>query len=173
MKTIPDNFGSTRQLRLITIQIRRQLKYLFLLVALIILFFSCDESDSGGTDSIVTPPVPVEETSPLVIDSTDLIILPIDTGGSHTAYPLNSTDAVYGHYVYTPGGYSSDGPEYPLLIFLHGWDVTDYTGTDEEELDELLFGTTPPGLIHADSWNPSFPFIVASPRLKTPWYWDH
>ncbi len=131
-----------------------------------------------STDGVEGPPAidKVQGTPPpttLTIDSADLKELPVDTGGSHIAYPLGSTDAVYGHFVYTPGGYDQDGPEYPLLVFLHGWDPTEYTGTDVAELNELLNGTTPPGLIEADKWDPSFPFVVASPRLKTPWYWKH
>jgi len=94
-------------------------------------------------------------------------------GGTHTAYPLGSTDAVFGHHVYTPSGYADEGPEYPLLVFLHGWDPSGYSGTDVSELNELLIGKTPPGIINAKRWNPSFPFVVASPRLKSHEYWRH
>lgn len=145
---------------------------IFFLLAIILplLISSCDTSDTEvpPTEYPTTPLLPT-----LTIDSTDLKDLPEDIGGTHTAYPLGSTDAVYGHFVYTPSGYTEDGPEFPLLVFLHGWDPTEYTGTDEAELNELLIGTTPPGLIQGKNWNPSFPFVVASPRLKTPWYWNH
>jgi len=113
------------------------------------------------------------EPTVIVVDSTDLKNLPKDTGGKHVAHPLGSTNAVFGHYMYTPSGYTDEGPEYPLLIFLHGWDPSGYTGTDEEELNELLLGGTPPGLINTNKWKPSFPFIVASPRLKTAPFWPH
>lgn len=146
--------------------------------------YSCSSSEQESTNQdlpVSNNPSPTsenngetqQEPTVIVIDSTDLKNLPKDTGGVHTAYPLGSTSAVFGHYVYTPSGYSTDGPEYPLLIFLHGWDVSGYTGTDEEELDELLIGGTPPGLINSNKWNPSFPFIVVSPRLKFIPYWAH
>jgi predicted peptidase len=141
-------------------------------ITLILLISSCTDSDSidvvptSQNPTIAYPPI-------LTIDSTDLKDLPVDIGGTHTAYPLDSTDAVFGHFVYTPGGYTEDGSEYPLLVFLHGWDPTMYTGTDEAELNELLTGRTPPGLIQSGRWKPSFPFIVASPRLKSHWYWRH
>lgn len=142
------------------------------LVFTIVTITSCGETDDG--DIVQYVDFPVAEDLPIVsIDSADLKLLPVDTGGVHTAYVLGSTEAVYGHFVYTPGGYTKDGPEYPLLVFLHGWDITDYTGTDESELNELLRGVTPPGLIHSGKWNPSFPYIVASPKLKSHWYWRH
>ncbi|MEP2025948.1 MAG: hypothetical protein ABJH98_14435 [Reichenbachiella sp.] len=139
-------------------------------IILTLLFSSCDTSNTE------VPPTEYQDTPlqpTLTIDSTDLQDLPEDVGGIHVAYPLGSTDAVYGHFVYTPSGYTENGAEFPLLVFLHGWDPTEYTGTDEEELNELLIGTTPPGLIQNGKWKPSFPYIVASPRLKTPWYWNH
>lgn len=142
---------------------------------LILLISSCSDSESPMTEA--TPEVPeapaIIQPTVLVIDSTDIKDLPADKGGKHTAYPLASTNSVFGHFVYTPDGYTEDGPEYPLLVFLHGWDITEYTGTDEEELNELLLGTTPPGLIHSGRWKPSTPFIVASPKLKSDWYWRH
>lgn len=138
-------------------------------ISIILLISSCTDSNTievVPTPTIAQPPI-------LTIDSTDLKDLPVDIGGTHTAYPLDSTDAVFGHFVYTPSGYTEDESEYPLLVFLHGWDPTAYTGTDEDELNELLTGRTPPGLIQSGSWKPSFPFIVASPRLKSHQYWRH
>lgn len=177
MKGISINCGFTQQKSPIPIYLRTLVKHALLCLTALLFVTSCDESDTipqanGGTTT-ASPISTVRDPLPLSIDSADLIDLPVDTGGVHTAYPLYSTDAVYGHFVYTPSGYSEVGPEYPLLIYLHGWDVSDYTGTDEEELAELLLGTTPPSLIHSGRWRPSFPFIVASPRLKTPWYWNH
>lgn len=131
---------------------------------------------SSCTEPAPIPEIPdpvIEEKPGLVIDSTDLKDLPVDLGGTHTAYPLDSTDAVFGHFVYTPSGYTQDQSEYPLLVFLHGWDPAGYTGTDEAELNKLLIGTTPPGLIQSGKWDPSFPFIVASPKLKDYPYWRH
>ncbi len=138
---------------------------LFLGISLILLFSACSD-----TDSDVVEPEPITQVPSPTID-TELDELPKDTGGTHTAYPLGSTDAVFGHFVYTPSAYTESEAGYPLLVFLHGWDPTEYTGTDEAELHELLYGTTPPAIIHSGNWKPSFPFIVASPRLKSPWYW--
>ncbi|WP_025739551.1 carboxylesterase family protein [Aquimarina pacifica] len=142
------------------------------LIIWILLISSCStpENPDVGTPEQTTPTV---QEPVLNIDDSDLKDLPVDMGGSHIAYPLNSTNAVFGHFVYTPSEYTQDGPEYPLLVFLHGWDPTGYTGTDVSELNELLVGTTPPGLIRIQRWNPSFPFIVASPRLKSYGYWRH
>lgn len=140
-----------------------------LAISLLLLLSSCTEP--APIPEIAEPVI--EERPGLVIDSTDLKNLPVDLGGTHAAYPLDSTDAVFGHFVYTPSGYTQDQSEYPLLVFLHGWDPTGYTGTDEEELNKLLYGTTPPGLIQAGRWDPSFPFIVASPKLKDYPYWRH
>ncbi len=142
-----------------------------LILTLILVISSCTDSDNTVIPE--SQPPTIVQTPILTIDSTDLKDLPVDTGGIHTAYPLGATDAVFGHYIYTPGGYTKEGPAYPLLIFLHGWDPTGYTGTDESELDEVLVGMTPPGLIRIGRWKPSFPFIVASPRLKSNAYWRH
>jgi len=144
------------------------------MVGISLILFACNPTEPAD---IVSPPAdqdtPSQQAPVLLIDSTDLKDLPEDTGGLHTAYPLGTTESVFGHYVYTPSGYTEDGAEYPLLVFLHGWDPTGYTGTDEVELEELLNGVTPPALIRSNRWNPSFPFIVASPRLKSPEYWPH
>jgi len=142
----------------------------FFEITIILLILSC--SDTIHEVSAIQSPV-IAQPPALTIDSTDLKNLPVDIGGTHTAYPLNSTDAVFGHFVYTPSGYTEDGPGYPLLVFLHGWDPSGYTGTDEAELNELLNGRTPPGIIQSRRWKPSFPFIVASPRLKSHSYWKH
>ena len=56
----------------------------------------------------------------VVIDTTDLYMLPKDTGGIMTIHEISETRAFYRHLVYTPGGYEEEGPEYPLIIFLHG-----------------------------------------------------
>lgn len=144
----------------------------FFAIFLFLLISSCANDDT--VEMSPTPQTPVIIQTPiLTIDSTDLKNLPADLGGSHIAYPLDSTDAVFGHFMYTPSGYTESESEYPLLVFLHGWDPTEYTGTDEAELNELLNGSTPPGLIRSRRWKPSFPFIVASPRLKSHWYWRH
>lgn len=141
-------------------------------IILTLVISSCTSSENPVTEQLPQTPATTQPPE-LKIDSLDLKDLPVDIGGTQNAYPLDSTDAVFGHLVYTPSGYTEDGPEYPLLIFLHGWDPTGYTGTDVAELNELLYGTTPPGLIQLKRWNPSFPFVVASPRLKSYSYWRH
>jgi len=99
------------------------------------------------------------------IDDSDLVPLPEDVGGIHTAHALGSTSANFGHYVYTPSDYKSDGSAYPLLIFLHGWN----SNLGNEPLENVLLAG-PPKLIQAGQWNPSYPFIVVSPQL-TALYW--
>lgn len=97
--------------------------------------------------------------------NSDLADLPEDTGGINTAFPWTSTSAGFGHYVYTPAGYKADGPEYPLLIFLHGWSPN----LGKEPLENVLL-SGPSSLIESGKWNPKYPFIVVSPQLK--WkYW--
>lgn len=151
-------------------------KYFWIFLT-VILGCSCSESDIPNRELAEENGESPNESSQsepttINIDTSDLKDLPEDTGGVHIAYPLGATEAVFGHHVYTPSGYTEDGPEYPLLIFLHGWDPSGYTGSDEDELHEVLIGTTPPGLIKKNKWNPSYPFIVVSPRLKTS-YWPH
>ena len=150
-------------------QLRRKYFWIVLIFAQL---YSCSEPDSRQEEFDENPNEFTPLPTSIIIDSTDLKDLPKDTGGVHTAYPLGTTDAIFGHLVYTPSGYAEDGPEYPLLIFLHGWDPNANAGTDEEELNKVRIGNTPPGLIEKKRWNPTYPFIVVSPRLKTT-YWPH
>ncbi|NLR93791.1 carboxylesterase family protein [Flammeovirga agarivorans] len=166
-------------------QLRRKAIYFHIYQYFIILlfismgFYSCDNTSTEAvipTSSTVSSnneedDLEQPEILPLAIDSSDLVVLPLDTGGVHKAFTLGATPAVFGHYIYTPSGYTDSGAEYPLLVFLHGWDPSGYTGSDFSELNELQQGVTPPGLISEGKWNPSFPFIVASPRLKSYDYW--
>ena len=149
------------------------MKHFLNLTVFILCLGSCQSSDELGNSEIITdtlnnddstenePDAPFE----IRIDDTDLASLPEDTGGSHTAFPLGSTSANYGHYAYTPSGYTADGPKYPLLIFLHGWN----SNLGNESLENVLL-SGPPRLIKAGQWNPNYPFIVVSPQLTTP-YW--
>lgn len=98
-------------------------------VILLMLFFvSCQSSDEPGFADIINNTTDTlnndnstenEQDAPfeISIDDSDLAILPEDNGGSHTAFPVGSTSANFGHYAYTPSGYKADGPEYPLIIF--------------------------------------------------------
>ncbi len=142
-------------------------KYLFMLnVTFLFLFYmSCSNSNKleFPDNNTNKPPslLPVPET----IDASDLHILPEDSGGLHRAILAEESDAKYSHFVYTPGGYLNDGPEYPLILFLHGGGQT--SNNIENSLAELNKVLThgPPKLIHENNWNPLHPFIVASPQL--------
>jgi predicted peptidase len=76
---------------------------------------------------------------------------------------------VFGHFLYTPSGYESDTSNYPLILFMHGYGER---GDSRDEAPVLNKVKTwgPPKLIEAGKWNPSYPFIVASPQLVTE-YW--
>ena len=102
----------------------------------------------------------------VTIDESDLTILPSDTGGIHVAIQKEDTDAFFGYYLYKPGGYQDEGPEYPLLIFLHGWSPD----LGKEPLESVL-ANGPPRLIETNNWNPKFPFVVVSPQLTGSTYW--
>lgn len=106
-----------------------------------------------------------EQPFSVTIDESDLAILPEDSGGEHIAVALKDTESPFGYYIYKPEGYSAEGPEYPLLIFLHGWSPN----LGNEPLENVLNGG-PPRLIESNRWNPKFPFLVVSPQLKTR-YW--
>jgi predicted peptidase len=97
------------------------------------------------------------------LDFNILSNLPIDTGGVHMAVVHESSTAPYGHYVYTPGSYEADGPEYPLLVFLHGSGEKGNSKDDPTKLD-LVLRNGPPMLIKKNVWNPTYPMIVASPQ---------
>lgn len=126
-----------------------------------------DPSDTPDENPNENPDDNTDETpqdGPFVvnIDETDLSILPEDLGGAHTPVPLGSTSSNFGHYIYTPSGYTTNGPDYPLIIFLHGWN----SNLGNEPLSNVL-NSGPPKLINQRKWNPRFPFIVASPQLTT------
>jgi predicted peptidase len=93
----------------------------------------------------------------------DLRDIPEDTGGTHTAYVLDSTLSPYGYYSYVPGGYESSIQEYPLLVFLHGAGERGNSSTDPVNLDMVL-ANGPPRLIHDGTWEPYVPMLVVSPQ---------
>ncbi len=150
---------------------------IFLKLILFILFFvSCQSSDEHGNAEIInniTNPLNNDNSTEnetdapfeISIDDSDLAILPEDTGGILKAFPLGSTSAYYGHYAYTPSGYTADGPKYPVIIFLHGWN----SNLGNEPLENVLL-SGPPRLIRTGQWQPKYPFIVISPQLTTS-YW--
>lgn len=156
------------------------MKHILCTFILMVLMVSCGSDDGPGNVNVPqnnTPDAPAnndneeeeevvnESSAEIIIDDSDLANLPVDTGGTNTAFPWTSTSAGFGHYVYTPSGYEEDGPDYPLLIFLHGWSPN----LGSEPLENAL-QSGPSSLIAHGKWNPKYPFIVVSPQLK--WnYW--
>ena len=96
--------------------------------------------------------------------------LPEDTGGTQTAHIFGSDASPYGYYMYTPTGYKSDGPKYPLLIFLHGSGEIGNSSVNAKNLDKVL-ANGPPKLIKAKTWKPKYPMLVVSLQCHDSW-WD-
>jgi poly(3-hydroxybutyrate) depolymerase len=94
----------------------------------------------------------------------DLESLPVDTGGTHEQRPLGTTDAAYGYWLYTPGGYDTTDQGYPLLVFLHG---RGERGNGDSELGRVA-NQGVPKLIQQGSWDPTYPLLVASPQYESP-----
>jgi len=146
----------------------------FFILSFSLLFLACGGGDEADINLIREneniesneEEVAEEVVFSVSIDETDLAILPKDTGGTHSAIEKENTDAAYGYYIYKPEGYLKDGPEYPLLIFLHGWSPN----LGKEPLESVLVHG-PPRLIDTNKWNPKFPFIVVSPQLTGSSYW--
>lgn len=146
----------------------------FRIIIIVLLLISCACNDDTSIDNIDqndVPDIPLDNdddeelNDEIIINDSDLVNLPEDTGGSNVAFPLSVTEASFGHYVYTPSGYKPDGPEYPLLIFLHGWSPN----LGNEPLRNVL-SSGPSKLIEQNKWSPKYPFIVVSPQLKSG-YW--
>ncbi len=144
------------------------MKFFLYLILLFVFFTACkeDESEHMQEDDEVITGEQDSSVFEINIDDSDLAILPKDGGGIHKAVPLGSTSANFGYYVYTPENYTVDGPEYPLLVFLHGWGAN----LGNEPLSKVL-EHGPPKLIKKGRWKPSYPFIVVTPQLKT-LYWE-
>jgi predicted peptidase len=99
-----------------------------------------------------------------VASTSDLIYLPKDTGGSHKAYPLWSTSAKFGYYLYTPAGYSSTTQTYPLLIYLHGKYERGDGSSSLTVLNKVLNNGVAK-LIREGKWNPKYPMMVVTPQF--------
>ena len=76
----------------------------------------------------------------------------------------------YGYYIYTPSAYTSDGPRFPLVIFLHGSGERGNSQTNAANLDAIL-SNGPPKLVEQGKWDPEYPMMVASPQCHDDW-WD-
>ncbi len=92
----------------------------------------------------------------------DLKVLPADRGGSHTAVVLSNSN-IYGHYLYLPEGYDKNGPEYPMIVFLHGGGEKGNSMDSAAHLSRVLLHG-PPRHIEANQWDPPFPAVVVSPQ---------
>lgn len=104
------------------------------------------------------------------IDYNILKNLPVDSGGVQKAYIHESTNSPYGFYFYTPSSYTENGPDFPLLVFLHGSGEKGNSSENPATLD-LVLRNGPPMLINKDTWNPTYPMMVASPQCHDGW-WD-
>src|SRR5882757_3487669 len=136
------------------------MKHLIRLSLLVLVSFAIS-CKGGGDDN--TPPVVVKE---------GLDALPEDTGGTHTAKVLGSDASPYGYYLYTPSGYTSDGPRFPLVIFLHGSGERGNSQENAANLDMIL-SNGPPKLVHQGNWDPEYPMMVASPQCHDDWWnWE-
>ncbi|WP_338356989.1 dienelactone hydrolase family protein [Yeosuana marina] len=118
---------------------------IYLTVPFLFLFLSCNKDD---------------------ISLNDLESLPKDTGGLQKANSLGTTDAIFGHYIYTPSNYKNSTIEYPLLVFLHGSGERGNSETNPDILNKVL-ANGPPKLIERKEWSPKYPMIVASPQLAS------
>jgi len=135
-------------------------------MGVLLLLAGCQSEEDPAVQNPPGPVLPPVDTSFEVdIDDSDLVTLGVDEGGTHSAVPVDMTTGPYGYYVYQPSTYEEDGPEFPLLIFLHGWSPN----LGSEPLDRVLLGG-PPRLIEAGDWQPSYPMVVVSPQL-TAAYW--
>lgn len=140
----------------------RNLLYTSLLFC--VLLFSCsDQEPIAHEDTKIDNPNNNNDT---IGNDNNLESLPEDTGGIQKAYILGSTNAIYGHHIYTPSNYSNNSPDYPLLIFLHGSGQRGNSQTNPDELNKII-GTGPPRMIKNSKWSPKYPMIVASPQLTS------
>lgn len=97
-------------------------------------------------------------------DYSDLLALPVDTGGKHDPHVLGSTSAKFGYYNYLPGGYQTTTKLYPLLIFLHGkYERGD--GTSSLTVLNKVIKLGIPKLIKEGKWKPKYPMVVVSPQF--------
>lgn len=126
----------------------------FLLAGTIVLN-SCSDPELTPVEQ-----TPVEELV-VVTPTTSLDALPKDTGGKHVRVTLGSNASPYGYYLYTPSGYKTNGPKFPLLIFLHGAGEQGNSQTNPAALD-LVLRHGPPKMIKSKTWNPKYPMVVVS-----------
>jgi predicted peptidase len=146
-------------------------KLIIVSFASIALLTSCqDNSPSRSTPPPVTTRPPVVTPPPVTPPATNpLDDLPKDMGGVHKPVALGADNSPYGYYLYTPSGYSRNGPRFPLLVFLHGSGQIGNSKDNPSALDSVLH-EGPPHLILKGAWAPKYPMIVASAQChEGPW----
>ena len=136
----------------------KNVKLLLMLMMVLMTLTACGGS-GGGSDNNET-----ETSVPLAGD--DLANLPVDNGGDHLAFLLGETAADYGFYLYVPDGYSETGPDYPLLVFLHGSGEKGDSETGGISVLNRVLIHGPPKLIENATWDPPAPMLVASPQCQ-------
>ena len=126
-------------------------------VVLISMFSSCREEE------ITKEPesIPKEEKQPQV--EIEQPPSPTDKGGIQNAHFLKPEVNVYGHYLYLPNSYKNAGPEYPLIVFLHGMGERGNSKNNPADLEKVLLNGVPT-LIKRNLWNPKYQAIIASPQ---------
>ncbi|PWL38066.1 hypothetical protein DKG77_07165 [Flagellimonas aquimarina] len=138
------------------------------IILFMVALISCSKDDQKPTAPASDPNDDeiVVETQSILFDPefTDLMDLPKDTGGQHTANPISSLLSPLGHYIYTPSGYDNNDHSYPLLVFLHGGGQRGNSFENANDLEKVL-AHGPPFMINSSQWDPKFPCIVASPQI--------
>ena len=87
----------------------------------------------------------------------------IPVSAQQTGIPLGSSDAPYGYYEYLPEEYDGDtGPEWPVVVFLHGLGET---GNGTTQLSRVLALGVPQYIDNAEE----YPFLVISPQSPGDW----
>ncbi|AWV96948.1 carboxylesterase family protein [Arcticibacterium luteifluviistationis] len=138
---------------------------LLLLYSFIILLTACDKGISPPEKRRIDEgqePFPAEI---VVIDTTDLYLLPTDTGGIQKPISKDTSGSPFDYFVYEPANYASHELNYPLLIFLHGIGERGDSQLNPDDLEKVLIHG-PPKLIETAEWHPSYPFLVVSPQLS-------
>ena len=90
-------------------------------------------------------------------------------GGYQQPLYLGTTNAPYGHFLFTPKSVVNSNEKYPLLIFLHGYGERGNSQTDPTTLNKILVHG-PCKMIKSGTWNPSTEMFVVSPQCHGDWW---